>query len=54
MTQHKDRVEERSFVKLALSMVGFWFKRKWSKAMTKTGEPSLDDFYSFVKRGRDL
>ena len=41
-------------LKLIWQTLSFWVKRKWSRFTTPKGEPSLDEFYGFVKRSQNI
>lgn len=42
-------------IKLAMYVdIVFRIKRAWSVLATRKGEPTLNDFYRFVKRSKDI
>jgi len=46
--------EDKLVLKLVLGNIIFWTKRKWNKITTRRGERSLDDFYNFARRSKNL
>ena len=45
----------KELVKLIIEVeIVFRIKRAWSVLTTKKGEPTINDFYRFVKRSKDI